>query len=301
MLPIVHHPDYVAPGAPGTGMLYDKYGLVMVALDERGAAYEVHRPAEMPQGWIEAVHDPDYVEQVATCTVPPKKERRIGFPVTRRVSRRALLSPGGTWLAAKLALRLGYAANAAGGSHHALYDTGAGYCVFNDLAVAANRLIAEGDANRILIVDLDVHQGDGTAALTAGREDIVTFSMHGEKNFPARKAVSDLDVALPDGTGDDAYLEALAHHLPRLIDRVRPDLILYQAGVDPHGADRLGRLALTDAGLEARDCFVMRQARAKTLPLASVLGGGYGQDRMAVAHRHAATMLTLADEAGKSD
>ncbi len=296
MLHIVHHPDYVAPGAPGTGMLYDKYGLVMLALDERQAAYEIHRPAPMPRHWIEAVHDADYVEQVLNCAVPPDKERRIGFPITPKVARRAVLSPGGTWLAARIALRIGYAANAAGGSHHALHDTGAGYCVFNDLVIAAHRLIAEASVRRVLVVDLDVHQGDGTAALTAGRDDIVSFSMHGEKNFPVRKAVSDLDIALPDATGDDAYLAALAAHLPPLIDRLAPDLILYQAGVDPHAADRLGRLALSDAGLGARDRLVMRHAGLRGIPLASVLGGGYGHDRMAVAHRHAASMLALADE-----
>jgi acetoin utilization deacetylase AcuC-like enzyme len=296
MLRFVHHPDYVSPGAPGTGMLFDKYGLVPMALDEMGAAYEVHRPDPMPRRWIEVIHDPDYVEQVATCAVPPAKERRIGFPIGERVSRRAFLSPGGTWLAARLALRHGFAANGAGGSHHALYDTGAGYCVFNDLAIAANRLIADGTVHRILIVDLDVHQGDGTAALTAGRDDIVTFSMHGEKNFPARKAVSDRDVALPDGTGDDAYFAALEAHLPTLLADVRPDLVFYQAGVDPHEGDRLGRLALTDAGLEARDRFVMNLAARRGIPLASVLGGGYGNDRMAVARRHARTMLALADE-----
>lgn len=300
MLHIVHHPGYVAPGAPGTGMLFDKYGLVMMALDEAGTAYEVHRPEPMPRAWIEAVHDPDYVEQVLSCTVPVEKERRIGFPITPRVSRRSQLSPGGTWLAARLALRTGYAANGAGGSHHALYDTGAGYCVFNDLAIAAHRLVAEGTVRRVLIVDLDVHQGDGTAALTAGRGDIVTFSMHGERNFPARKARSDLDVALPDGTGDAAYLDALARHLPVLMKAVRPDLILYQAGIDPHEADRLGRLSLTDAGLEARDRFVMLQAQQNQVPLASVLGGGYGTDRMAVARRHAMSMRVLADEHTRS-
>ncbi|MGN6123229.1 MAG: histone deacetylase family protein [Sphingomonas oligoaromativorans] len=300
MLHIVHHPGYVAPGAPGTGMLFDKYGLVMMALDEAGTAYEVHRPEPMPRAWIEAVHDPDYVEEVLSCTVPAEKERRIGFPVTPRVSRRSQLSPGGTWLAARLALRMGYAANGAGGSHHALYDTGAGYCVFNDLAIAAHRLVAEGTVRRVLIVDLDVHQGDGTAALTAGRGDIVTFSMHGERNFPARKARSDLDVALPDGTGDAAYLDALARHLPVLMKAVRPDLILYQAGIDPHEADRLGRLSLTDAGLEARDRFVMLQAQQNQVPLASVLGGGYGTDRMAVARRHAMSMRVLADEHTRS-
>ena len=277
-------------------MLFDKYGLVPMALDAMGAAYELHRPDPMPRAWIEAVHDPDYVDQVATCAVPPHKERRIGFPITARISRRAFLSPGGTWLAARLALRHGFAANGAGGSHHALYDTGAGYCVFNDLVIAANRLIAEGAVRRILIVDLDVHQGDGTAALTAGRDDIVTFSIHGEKNFPARKAVSDRDVALPDATGDEAYRAALEAHLPPLLAAVRPDLVFYQAGVDPHRDDRLGRLALTDAGLEWRDRFVMNLAARRGIPLASVLGGGYGNDRMAVARRHARTMLVLADE-----
>lgn len=296
MLQIVHHPGYVAPGAPGTGMLFDKYGLVMMALDEAGAAYEMHRPDPMPRAWLDAIHDPDYVDEVLACAVPIEKERRIGFPVTERVARRAVLSPGGTWLAARLALRHGYAANGAGGSHHALYDTGAGYCVFNDLAVAANRLINERTVARILIVDLDVHQGDGTAALTAGRDDIITFSVHGEKNFPARKARSNLDIALPDGTGDEAYMATLADHLPRLLDEVQPDLVLYQAGVDPHADDKLGRLALSDAGLDARDRTVMRAARARGVPLASVLGGGYGQDRMAVARRHAASMLALADE-----
>jgi len=299
MLQIVHHPGYVTPEPSGRGPLFDKYGLVMMALDEAGAAYEVHRPDPMPAPWLAAVHDPAYVEEVLASAVPAAKERRIGFPVTPRIARRAQLSPGGTWLAARLALRGGYAANSAGGSHHALYATGAGYCIFNDLAVAAHRLIAEGAVERILIVDLDVHQGDGTAELTAGRDDIVTFSMHGEKNFPARKARSDLDVALADGTGDDAYLESLAHHLPPLIDAVRPGLILYQAGIDPHEADRLGRLALSDAGLDARDRFVMRQARLRGVPLASVIGGGYGHDRMAIARRHAASILVLGDEYAK--
>jgi acetoin utilization deacetylase AcuC-like enzyme len=294
MIHLVHHPDYVSPTPPGSSFSFDKYGLVMEALREGGAATTIHAPEPMPRRWIEAVHDPDYVEQVLTCRVPAEKARRIGFPITEPVARRAELSPGGTWLAARLALQLGYAANAAGGSHHALYDTGAGYCVFNDLVIAANRLIADGDARRILIVDLDVHQGDGTAALTAGRDDILTFSMHAEKNFPVRKARSDLDIGLPDGTGDAAYLATLGDHLPRLIAEGRPDLILYQAGVDPHAEDRLGRLSLTDEGLAARDRYVLAEAIAAGVPLASVLGGGYGQDRMAVAHRHAASMLTLA-------
>lgn len=296
MLHIVHHPGYVSPAAPGSRFTFDKYGLVMIALDESGIDHVRHEPVPMPRLWIEAVHEPAYVEEVLSCTVPRDKERRIGFPVTERVARRAQLSPGGTWLAARLALAHGYAANAAGGSHHALADTGAGYCVFNDLAIAAHRLLEEGDARRVLIVDLDVHQGDGTAALLAGRPDIFTFSIHAEKNFPVRKARSSLDIALPDATGDDAYMAALAAHLPAILDDFAPDLILYQAGVDPHRDDRLGRLALSDEGIVARDRFVMAAARRRGVPLTSVLGGGYGEDRMAVARRHVRSIIALASE-----
>ena len=193
-------------------------------------------------------------------------------------------------------MRHGYAANSAAGSHHALHDTGAGYCVFNDLAVAANRLIAEGDARRILIVDCDVHQGDGTASLTAGRADIFTLSLHAEKNFPVRKARSSRDVGLPDGVDDDGYMEVLTRHLPEVLADFAPDFVLYQAGVDPHAEDKLGRLALSDAGLAARDRFVVGEARRRGLAIASALGGGYGDDPRLVAARHAASMLAMADE-----
>jgi acetoin utilization deacetylase AcuC-like enzyme len=291
---VVHHPFYVAPGTPGTGMRFDKYGLVMEALREADLPLTLHQPDPMPRRWIEAVHDPAYVEEVLTLSVPKAKERRIGFPVTERVALRAQLSPGGTWQAARLALIDGYAANAAGGSHHALADTGAGYCVFNDLVIAANRLIAERDAARILILDLDVHQGDGSAALTAGRDDIFTLSIHAEHNFPERKARSTLDMPLPDGTDDRTYLAVLRETLPKVLDDFAPDLILYQAGVDPHIDDRLGRLALTDQGLIARDRFVASLARSGSIPLASTLGGGYGTDRMAVARRHARSIMTMA-------
>jgi acetoin utilization deacetylase AcuC-like enzyme len=299
VLHVVHHPDYVAPPAPDGRFSFDKYACVMAAIDEALVPCEVHVPERMPRRWIEAVHDPAYVAEVLACAVPREKERRIGFPVTPHNVGRAQLAPGGTWLAARLALRHGYAANAAGGSHHALADTGAGYCVFNDLAIAANRLVAEGSVRRILIVDCDVHQGDGTAALMAGRDDVVTFSIHAEKNFPVRKAVSDLDVALADGTEDDAYLAALATHLPPLIERTAPGLILYQAGVDPHRDDRLGRLALSDEGLAARDRFVVGAGLSRGVAVASALGGGYGADGWAVARRHAASILACADEAAR--
>jgi acetoin utilization deacetylase AcuC-like enzyme len=286
----------MAPRPERGSFRFDKYSLVMEALRASGHPITEHAPDPMPRQWLEAVHCPTYVEEVFSLTVPREKERRIGFPVTAAIRDRVRHTNGGTWLAARLALEHGYAANSAAGSHHALHDTGAGYCVFNDLAVAAHRLIAEGDVRRVLVVDLDVHQGDGTASLTAGREDIVTFSIHAEKNFPVRKARSDHDVALPDGVGDEAYLAALAEHLPALLDRVRPDLVLYQAGVDPHGEDKLGRLALSDAGLEARDRYVVSQSRSRGAPVASALGGGYGADQSAVAARHARSMLAMAAE-----
>jgi acetoin utilization deacetylase AcuC-like enzyme len=293
MLHVVHHPDYVVK-TDGTGTFpHDKYALVMRMLHESGVAMSVHSPEIMPRRWLEAVHDPAYVDEVISCMVPAAKQRRIGFAIDDRISRRSRLSPGGTWLAAKLALQHGYAANAAGGSHHALADTGAGYCVFNDLALAANRLIEEGDVSLILILDLDVHQGDGTAALTAGRGDIFTLSIHAEKNFPTRKARSSLDVGLPDAMDDAGYLGALADSLPMVLDQFAPELILLQAGVDVHEDDNLGRLSLTDEGLANRDRFVATQAKQRGIPLASTLGGGYGADHKAVAARHARSILAL--------
>lgn len=284
----------MAPAPERGTFKFDKYYLVMEALRASGHPVTEHGPPPMPRAWLEAVHCPNYVEQVFTSTVPKEKERRIGFPVTPHIASRVRHTNGGTWLAAKLAMEHGYTANSAAGSHHALHDTGAGYCVFNDLAVAANRLIAEGDARRILIVDLDVHQGDGTASLTALREDIFTFSMHAEKNFPVRKARSNRDVHLPDNIGDDDYMAELEQHLPAILDEFLPDLVLYQAGVDPHHDDKLGRLALSDEGLAQRDRYVVAQSRSRGLPIASALGGGYGADQRAVAQRHAQSMITMA-------
>ncbi len=276
----------------------DKYSLLLAALAETGQPLALLTPEPIARHWLEAVHDPDYVEAVLTASVSPERQRRIGFPVTAEVARRTLAVAGGTWLAACHALAHGYAANGAGGSHHALPDGGAGYCVTNDLAITAHRLVAEGRASRILIVDLDVHQGDGTAVIFAGRSDVLTFSMHAERNFPVRKARSSLDVELPDGMADAAYLALLAAELPVLLDSHAPDLVLFQAGVDPHGDDRLGRLALTDDGLAARDGYVVRQCRQRGIAIASTLGGGYAADRMAVARRHAAGLVAQWQAAG---
>jgi acetoin utilization deacetylase AcuC-like enzyme len=295
MIPVVHHPDYVAAPDPRARAQSSKNGLIRDLLRDSGAAIAWHLPDPMPTRWLEEVHDPGYVAEVLAAAVPPDKERRIGFPVTAQVARRAAAVPGGTWLAARLAMTHGFAANSAGGSHHALADTGAGYCVFNDLAVAAVRLVEEGSVERLLVVDVDVHQGDGTAALTAGRAGIATYSIHAAKNFPVRKARSTLDVALPDAVGDDDYLRALEDSLVPLLDDVRPQLILYQAGVDPFAGDQLGRLALSDDGLARRERLVARLARARRIPLASTVGGGYGADKAAIARRHVAAILTLGE------
>lgn len=296
MIAVVHHPDYVAPGQPKSGYQWNKNGAIRDLLRDAGEAIAWFEPETMPRHWIEQAHDPDYVAEVIEARVPRAKERRIGFPVNATVARRAQLVPGGTYLAARLALERGFAANSAGGSHHALADSGAGYCVFNDLAIAAIRLAEEG--HRVLVVDCDVHQGDGTAALTAGHPDIATYSIHAEKNFPARKARSTLDVALPDGLGDDDYLVALEESLAPMLDAERPDLILYQAGVDPYGGDRLGRLDLSDEGLAQRERLVAQLAIERGVPLASTVGGGYGDDVLAIARRHVSAILTLGDAFG---
>ncbi len=293
MIAIVHHPAYVAPAPARSTYRWNKNGLIRDLLRAEGERMTWHVPDPMPARWLEAVHDPDYVAEVLEARVPAIKTRRIGFPVTPEVAARAQAVPGGTWLAAHLALEHGFAANTAGGSHHALADTGAGYCVFNDLAVAAVRLIEEGTVDRLVVVDCDVHQGDGTAALLAGRPEIATYSIHAEKNFPARKARSTLDVPLADGLGDDAYLATLEQTLAPFLAEHRPQLILYQAGVDPFAGDRLGRLSLTLDGLARRERLIARVADG--VPLASTVGGGYGDDALEIARRHVAAILTLGE------
>ena len=295
MIHVVHHPDYVTPAPARSTYRWNKNGLIRDLLLERGEAVAWHQAEPTPTAWLEAVHDEDYVAEVLEARVPREKERRIGFPVTAAVASRAAIVPQGTWLAACLALEHGFAANTAGGSHHALANTGAGFCVFNDLAVAAARLIEEGRVARVLIVDCDVHQGDGTAALLAGRPEIATYSIHAEKNFPVRKARSTVDVPLADGIDDAAYLSTLEGTLVPLLDEFRPELILYQAGVDPYAGDRLGRLSLTLDGLMRRERLVAGLAIARGVPIASTVGGGYGDDALAIAKRHVAAIMTLGE------
>lgn len=231
-------------------------------------------------------HTPDYVRAVNQGLLSPTALREIGFPWSPAMAERSRRSVGGTVAACRAALRSGVAGNLAGGTHHAYADRGGGFCVFNDLAVAARQLQAEwvqgqGPAAprlQVAVIDLDVHQGNGTARLFEGDDSVFTLSLHGARNFPFQKEHSDLDVELPDGCGDDAYLLALEQALDELAQRFRPQFVLYLAGADPHVGDRLGRLALSHDGLEARDRRVFDWAWQQRLPLAFAMGGGYGRD-----------------------
>lgn len=286
-LEITSHPDYDAGFSADHRFPMGKYRLLMEALSRRGLNRALNRPAAAPRSWLTLAHDGTYVDQVIACAVPKAIERDIGFPIEERVSRRAQLAVGGTVLAARLALEHGIACNAAGGSHHARRAQGAGFCTFNDVAVASLVLLAEGAVKDILVVDLDVHQGDGTAEIFCADPRVFTFSMHGELNYPVRKMASDLDVSLPDGTGDEAYLERLEAVLPGLSAARQWDLVFYNAGVDPHEGDRLGRLSLTDDGLRRRERTVIGHFRERGVPVCGVIGGGYSRNVAALAARHA--------------
>ena len=288
MLPIVHHPAYTAPMPKGHRFPMDKFRLVMQRLLDDGviSADQVHRPEPAPRSWLTAVHDDAYVDAVFTQTVPDDIARRIGLPITEGVAQRSAAAHGGTVLTARLALDHGLACNTAGGSHHAFADQGSGFCVFNDVAVAATRLRDEGLIERALVVDLDVHQGDGTAKIFENDPAIFTFSMHCRTNFPARKQQSDLDIPLEPAMGDDAYLAILEETLPGLLARHRPDLVFFNAGVDPHVDDKLGRLALSDEGLVGRESYVLETCLERGIPVAGVLGGGYTPDLDHLAYLH---------------
>jgi len=243
---------------------------------------------------LRLVHDPGYVDAVANGTVRPEIQRRIGFPWSPQMVERSRRSVGATIAAARAALDDGMAANLAGGTHHAFADRGEGFCVFNDVAVGVRVLQRNGHANRIAIVDLDVHQGNGTAAIFSGDPSVFTFSMHGDKNYPFKKEVSDLDVPLADGTGDDEYLSLLRAHLPDVLNRHQPDFVFYLAGADPFEGDRLGRLKMTIEGLRRRDEIVMEACTKARLPVAISMSGGYANDVDEIVTIHANTIRTAA-------
>ncbi|MGV9010010.1 histone deacetylase family protein [Brevundimonas sp.] len=294
--PVVHHPAYSAPFPADHRFPMQKYARLAQVLEDEGLVGPegFHKPEPASFDLLAAVHDPAYVRQVLDAVVPPAIERVIGMPVTQGVSYRAQVEVGGTLMAARLALRHGLACNTAGGSHHGGPAGGAGYCLFNDIGVVARALIDTGDIQQALVVDLDVHQGDGTAFIFDHEPRVFTFSMHGEKNYPVRRGPSDLDIDLPDGTGDDAYLGELRAILPTLVQLIRPDLVFYIAGVDTHESDRLGRLAMSDAGLLVRDAYVLETC-LPVAPVVGVTGGGYDTDIDRLARRHAILHRAAAD------
>ncbi|WP_227436437.1 histone deacetylase [Methylobacterium sp. W2] len=293
--PIVVHPAYQAVLPDGHRFPMRKYGRLAETLARLGLAPSGFvRPEPADAALLKRAHRADYVDAVLSCSVSREIERGIGLPVDESVVARSRASVGGTLAAARLALDHGLAGSAAGGSHHARRETGAGFCVFNDVAAAALALQDEGTIRRALVVDCDVHQGDGTADCLAGSPDLFTFSIHAEKNYPTRKIPGDLDVGLVDGIDDAAYAAVLGAHLPGLLDGLSPDIVFYNAGVDPHRDDRLGRLSLTDAGLAARDRYVVGEARRRRIPLVAVIGGGYATDIDALAARHALVFQAMA-------
>jgi acetoin utilization deacetylase AcuC-like enzyme len=243
---------------------------------------------------LRLIHTREYVDAVATGTLPREAQRRIGFPWSPAMVERSRRSVGATLAACRAALRDGVAVNLAGGTHHSFADRGEGYCIFNDVAVGARALQRDGDALRIAVVDCDVHQGNGTAAIFKDDPTVFTFSMHGAQNFPFRKEVSDLDVPLEDGTGDAEYLPLLTRHLEDVLIGHRPDFVFYLAGADPYEGDRLGRLKMTVAGLRRRDEIVLQRCRAVGVPVAISMSGGYASDIDAIVTIHANTVAVAA-------
>ena len=271
------------------------------------APHDLHEAPAASLDELHLVHDPEYVDAVSNGTLAADIQRRIGFPWSPEMVERSRRSVGATIAAARAALDDGVSANLAGGTHHAFADRGEGFCVFNDVAVAARvlqrdsstRLYSLGagpHALRIVVIDLDVHQGNGTAAIFKNDDSVFTFSMHGEKNFPFKKEVSDLDVGLPDGTRDDHYLSALQLHLDDVLTRHRPDFAFYLAGADPFEGDRIGRLKLTIDGLRKRDEEVLRACARAGLPVAITMSGGYANDISAIITIHANTIQTASRE-----
>lgn len=287
-LPMIHHPGYTFDLPVAHPFPMRKFQVLREQLAEPpfDQAVEWLKPEPADRSMLAHAHTPDYIDAFLNGTTDPKAQKRTGFEWSEDLVTRVLLETGGTVLAVQAALEQGLALNTAGGTHHAHADFGSGYCLINDIAIAARYTVAKGWAKRILIVDLDVHQGDGTAAICRNDPTVFTFSMHAGSNFPTRKQASDLDIPLEKGTGDAEYLSILQRTLPQLLTQFRPDLVLYDAGVDVHALDRLGHLELSDAGVLQRDQTVLQTCRENRVPVAAVIGGGYDRDIAALARRH---------------
>jgi acetoin utilization deacetylase AcuC-like enzyme len=256
-----------------------KYAMIRRLLDAEKtlAACQVSEPLPASRDEILLVHAADYYDRLVAGRLSEREVRRLGLPWSDALVGRSRLAVAGTLAAARAALTDGVGANLGGGTHHAFPDHGEGFCVLNDIAVAIRALRAEGLTRRAAVVDCDVHQGNGTAAIFSSDPEIFTLSLHGEKNYPLLKQQSTVDVALADETEDEEYLGLLSHHLAIVLDRFRPDVVFYQSGVDPYRDDRLGRLSLTFDGLKRRDLMVFRECRARSVPCVITLGGGYAR------------------------
>ena len=276
-LPIVSHENYFAKIGDDHKFPIKKFGKLTNYLLDLKIVNKFYKPYPCSEETLKRAHSEIYIKNIKNKTLDKNGIRKIGFPLVDSVVQRSLFATGGTVLASKLAIDYGLACNTAGGSHHANYDGGAGYCVFNDVAVAAKYLLERGLANKILIVDLDVHQGNGNSEIFKNNRNVFTFSMHSKSNYPAKKSVSDLDVELEDNMEDKQYIEILKFYLRQLGDK-NFDYVFYIAGVDIHLDDRLGKLKISDEGIRKRDEFVTENFFSKGIPLCGVLGGGYNKD-----------------------
>ena len=276
-LPVVNHPDYVAKINDDNKFPIQKFGALAELLLKTGVVNKFHIPKECSTETLKTSHSLEYINHIRNKTLDIKLQKKIGFPINDSVVRRSFVATGGTVLASKLALDSKLACNTAGGSHHATFDYGAGYCVFNDTAVAANYLKNKGYAKKILILDLDVHQGNGNSEIFQKDKNVLTFSMHCASNYPAKKAQSDIDIELKDHMEDKEYLTILTDNLNKL-NQNKYDFVFYVAGVDIHHEDRLGKLKITDEGINKRDQIVIENFHSKNIPLCGVLGGGYNKN-----------------------
>ena len=276
-LPVVNHEDYFAKIGDDHKFPINKFGELANYLIENKIVEKFHKPYACSFETLNYAHSKEYIFDIKNKTLSREGVKKIGFPLVDSVVQRSFIATGGTVLASKLAINYGIACNTAGGSHHATYNAGAGYCVFNDVAVAAHYLINRGLANKILIVDLDVHQGNGNSDIFKENRNVFTFSMHSKTNYPAKKSTSDLDVELEDNLEDQSYLKTLKHYLIELNEE-NFDYVFYIAGVDVHFNDRLGKLKISDEGIRLRDELVVDNFFSKRIPICGVLGGGYNKD-----------------------
>jgi len=276
-LPVVNHEDYFAKIGDDHKFPINKFGELANYLIRKNIVKKFYKPYPCSLKTLKFAHSDQYIQKIKNKTLNAEEVKKIGFPLVDSVVRRSLVATGGTVLTSKLAIHYGVACNTAGGSHHANYDGGAGYCVFNDVAVASHYLINRGLANKILIVDLDVHQGNGNSDIFKNNRNVFTFSMHSKSNYPAKKSKSDLDVHLEDNLEDEIYIKKLKHALYEL-NKENFDFVFYIAGVDIHFNDRLGKLKISDEGIRTRDEIVIENFFSKKTPLCGVLGGGYNKD-----------------------